>query len=189
MAKKEQMNEWLTQTWNAFSDILFRFIQSRVDTKEDAEDILQEVFIKTHLSMNKFDTATNINAWLFTITRNTIIDYYRTKKKGYEFDERMANTLFEEGINSNQPEFCCLEPHINELPEKYRDTIFKSEILGMKHQDIANELGVSLSAIKSQVVRGRELLKEKFVSCCKYHLNEEGKLSGDPDCERPECNH
>jgi RNA polymerase sigma-70 factor (ECF subfamily) len=189
MPTKDHTTDWLTQTWTAFSDILFRFIVSRVDTKEDAEDILQEVFIKTHLNIDKFDKNTNLNAWLFTITRNTITDYYRSKKKGYEFDDTIANTLFEETNSSTPPAFCCLEPHINELPEKYRTTIYKSEILGMKHQDIANEMGVSLSAIKSQVVRGRELLKEKFVSCCKYHLNEEGKLSGDPDCARPDCNH
>jgi RNA polymerase sigma-70 factor, ECF subfamily len=189
MSKKENTDEWLTQTWAAFSDILFRFILSRVDTREDAEDLLQEVFIKTHLNIDKFDKNTNLNAWLFTITRNTITDYYRSKKKGTEFDDSLANTLFEENTAAISQEFCCLEPHINELPEKYRQTLYKSEILGMKHQDIANEMNVSLSAIKSQVVRGRELLKEKFVSCCKYHLNQDGKLSGDPDCARPECNH
>jgi len=183
-----ETNELITKTWNDFSDKLFHFILVRVATKEDAEDLLQEVFIKTHLNIDKFEKGTNLNAWLYAITRNTINDYYRTKKPNQSIENSLSKELFDD-VTSDTNDFCCLEPHINELPEKYQRTIYLSEIKGYKHQDIANEMCVSLSAIKSQVVRGRELLKEKFVSCCKYHLNSDGKLSGEPDCARPECNH
>jgi RNA polymerase sigma-70 factor (ECF subfamily) len=183
-----ETNEFLTKTWNEFSDKLFYFIVARVDSKEDAEDLLQEVFIKMQLNIDKFEHGTNLNAWLYAITRNTITDYYRSKKPNQSIESTLSKELFDD-VTSDSHDFCCLEPHINELPEKYQRTIYLSEIKGYKHQDISDELGVSLSAIKSQVVRGRELLKEKFVSCCKYHLNSDGKLSGEPDCARPECNH
>lgn len=179
----------IVQSWNESSEKLLGFIVSKVHQKEDAEDILQEVFIK---SINKLDTLrpdTNLNAWLFAVTKNTINDYFRKNSKNFTSQIQEEIVEDESSEFSIQDNFCCLEPHINELPEKYKTVILLSEIEGKKHKEISEELGLSLSAIKSRVVRGRELLKEKFVSCCKYHLNEEGKLSGEADCHRPDCNH
>lgn len=177
----------VSTAWSECSEKLFHFIIPRVSTVEDAEDILQDVFIKAYSNIEKFETGSNLNAWLFAITRNTITDYYRSNTKSKLSSVELVQDLFETPEVDN--DFCCLEPHINELPSHYKQVIFLSEIKGIKHQEIANRLGLSLSAIKSRVVRGRELLKEKFVDCCKYHINKEGKLTGDPDCDRPECNH
>jgi len=177
----------VTQSWYESHEQLLGFIISKVQNVADAEDILQDVFLK---AMNKADALaedTNLNAWLYVVTRNAINDYFRSKSKTHSEELKPELVYQEDEIYQN--EFCCLEPHINELDEKYREVIYLSEIKGMKHQSIADQLGLSLSAIKSRVVRGREQLKEKFISCCHYHVNEDGKLSGDPDCHRPDCNH
>jgi RNA polymerase sigma-70 factor, ECF subfamily len=179
----------IEKSWKESSDKLLGYIMTKVHQKEDAEDILQEVFIKTINTVDKLEKDSNLNAWLFVVTKNTINDFFRKKSKLSEVP--VIQEIFSEDETSlnNQDAFCCLEPHVNELPEKYKEVIQLSEIEGKKHQEIADHLHLSLSAIKSRVVRGRELLKEKFVSCCHYHINEEGKLAGEPDCHRPECNH
>lgn len=178
----------IEKSWEEFSSQLLGFIITKIHHKEDAEDILQDVFLKSVQNIGKLKEDTNLNAWLYTVTRNAINDYFR--KKNGKINEPLKNELFsEEKEWSIQDNFCCLEPHINELPEKYKEVILLSEIEGLKHQEIAQKLNVSLSAIKSRVVRGREILKGKFVKCCQYHINEDGKLSGEPDCQRPECNH
>ncbi|MCI5054688.1 MAG: sigma-70 family RNA polymerase sigma factor [Flavobacteriales bacterium] len=168
------------EIWYEFSEKLLGFIQSKVETDEDAQDILQDVFLKVSLKLDSFDPGSNLNAWLYTITRNQINDFYR---------ERGKKKVPEIPVEDKQPlPFCCLDPHIASLPEKYRKVIFLSEVKGLKHAEIAASLGLSISAIKSRVVRGRELLKNKFVECCKYHLNAEGKLVGEPDCDSEHCN-
>lgn len=178
----------IEKSWEEFSSQLLGFIISRVQQREDAEDILQDVFLKSVQKIGDLDEDSNLNAWLYTVTRNAINDYFRKKSKGV--NEPLKNEIFsEEKEWSILDNFCCLEPHINELPSKYKEVILLSEIEGLKHQEIAVKLGLSLSAIKSRVVRGRELLKHKFVDCCQYHINDDGKLSGEPDCQRPECNH
>lgn len=179
----------IEKSWEEFSSQLFGFILSRVHQREDAEDILQEVYLKSIQNIDKLTPDSNLNAWLYTVTRNAINDFFRDKNKLSNTNGTIIEEIFsDEEAFSIKDSFCCLEPHINELPDKYREVILLSEVRGLKHKEIADQLDLSVSAIKSRVVRGRELLKDKFVSCCKYHVNDEGKLSGEPDCQRPECN-
>jgi RNA polymerase sigma-70 factor (ECF subfamily) len=178
----------VTQSWLDTSDQLLGFIISKVHNREDAEDILQDVFVKTIDKVDALAEDTNLNAWMYVVTRNAINDYFRLKSRMHIKDGEIQE-ISEPETESHHDDFCCLEPHINELPDKYKEVIYLSEMKGLKHKVIAEQLGISLSAIKSRVVRGRELLKDKFISCCHYHLNGEGKLVGSPDCQRPDCNH
>lgn len=179
----------IEKSWAEFSEQLFGFILSKVHQREDAEDILQDVYLKSIQNIDKLAPNSNLNAWLYTVTRNSINDFFRAKGKSVGSSQIIEELFDDDNKNETTDHFCCLEPHIKELPDNYREVIMMSEINGLKHADIAEKLDLSISAIKSRVVRGRELLKDKFVSCCQYHLNEEGKLTGDPDCQRPECNH
>jgi RNA polymerase sigma-70 factor (ECF subfamily) len=67
--------------WNDFKAELFGFIKSRIHNQELAEDLLQEVFIKIHANLKALDENANLVSWIYRITRNTIIDYYRKKKR------------------------------------------------------------------------------------------------------------
>ena len=70
--------------YKEFHRHLLGYVKSKIRSKEDAEDILQNVFIKISSNVNNVTTRTNLKGWIFTITRNAIIDYYRvnaTKKK------------------------------------------------------------------------------------------------------------
>lgn len=178
--------EIIEKSWDEFSSQLFGYIISKVHHREDAEDILQEVYLKSIKNIESLREDSNLNAWLYTVTRNTINDHFR-KKQGSVREEFKTDLFAVDKQWSIQDNFCCLEPHINELPDKYRSVILMSEVEGLKHADIADKLSMSVSAIKSRVVRGREMLKDKFVDCCQYHVNAEGKLVGEPDCQRPEC--
>jgi RNA polymerase sigma-70 factor (ECF subfamily) len=177
----------ITQSWDESSQKLLNYITSKIHQKEDAEDILQDVYIKTISKVDSLRPDTNLNAWLFVVTKNAINDYFRMRQKHPETELTESLASQTEGESTDLEGFCCLDPHINELPEKYKKVIILSEIEGKKHQEIADQLKLSLSAIKSRVVRGRELLKDKFISCCKYHVNEAGKLTGASDCDNDKC--
>lgn len=183
----DQENQWIEKAWNEFSGKLLSYIRTKVDTVEDAEDILQNVFIKVGSNIDSFDPNSNLNAWLFTITKHKIIDYYRSKRMVISLDDHQKVDVEVVDEPLDDP-FCCLDEHISCLPEKYGTVIVQSEIMGIKHKDIAKRLGISLSAVKSRVVRGRVLLKDKFVQCCKYKLNKQHKLVGESGCESDGCN-
>ena len=69
-----------TQIWNQFSDRIYAFILSRVNDEEVAKDLLQEVFMKIHTKLDGLNNESSLSSWLFTVTRNTIYDYYRQKR-------------------------------------------------------------------------------------------------------------
>ncbi|HAW80683.1 MAG TPA: RNA polymerase subunit sigma-70, partial [Balneola sp.] len=87
-----------TEIWNQFSDRIFGFILSKVNDEEVAKDILQEVFIKIHTKIDTLNERDSLSSWLFTVTRNTIYDYYRQKKVRRKEQKLLVNNthLFED---------------------------------------------------------------------------------------------
>lgn len=77
----------IEEIWSQFNQILLNFIQSKVSNKHDAEDILQNVFIKIYKNLDELKSETKLESWIFQITRNEIIDYYRTRKPNYNLDQ------------------------------------------------------------------------------------------------------
>lgn len=156
-----------TQIWNQFSDQIFAFILSRVNDNEVAKDILQEVFIKIHTKINTLNDEDSLASWLFTITRNTIFDYYRHKKtaqKKHLFIAENAHLFEDEDITA----FCdtCLHLFIEELPKKYKDAILATDLGELSQKEYAEQIGISYSGLKSRVQRGRTQLNEYFKECC-----------------------
>ncbi|MGQ1787549.1 MULTISPECIES: sigma factor [unclassified Saccharicrinis] len=88
--------------WDNFSLQLLGFIKSRVHNNVVAEDILQDVFIKIHLKKDLLKENDKITSWVYQITRNSIIDYYRKVKP--EKSEIDSNIIMQED-NENTPDF------------------------------------------------------------------------------------
>lgn len=151
--------------WKAYSTRLLHFIEARVN-KNDTEDILQEVFLKMHSRINDLRETSKIEPWMYQITRNTIVDYYRSKKTDTVLPTQF--NLSETENNTASIELAaCLEPMINDLPDKYRNAVMYSEIDGKTQKEVAEIENISLSGAKSRVQRGRLLVKKMLEDCCK----------------------
>ena len=71
----------------------------------------------------------------------------------------------------------CLLPMIQSLPELYRKTLLLSEIESLSQKEVAQKLGLSLSAVKSRVQRGRERLKKLLLECCRFEFDHQGTVT------------
>ncbi len=162
------------EAWLAYQQKLLGFIASKVESKENAEELLNDVFIKLTEAINKNTPPDNISAWLYHVTKNSIIDYYRTKKRF----EPLAENLVENSVASNEEMDTikqlsqCILPMIKALPETYQQPLMLSEIEGYKYQEVATTLGISVPAVKSRILRGREKLHKSMGSCCTIHKND-----------------
>jgi len=174
------------QAWQEYQKKLLSFIRSKVDTPEDAEDILNDVFISLIKKADDSDTPNNIIAWLYRVTRNRIVDYYRAKKRFEELPEDLTSESTDTNILGQLS--CCVLPMIKALPKTYQQTLILSEIEEKKYKEVAEELGLTLSAVKSRILRGREKLRKSMISCCTLHHDNTGNIIDYDHNETNLCN-
>ena len=161
--------------WLEYHEKLKNFIRYRV-SDEMADDILQEVFIKIHSRIDSLKETTKLESWLYQITRNSIIDHYRSKSPDEALPEWIAQPQPDDEKIIREELSVCLDPMIKELPNKYRKAIRLSEIERKTQKEVAELEGISLSGAKSRVQRGRSLLKTIFHECCKIEVNRNNQL-------------
>ena len=184
------MNYTTEEIWENFNRKLYSFIYTRVNNKVVAEDILQDVFLKIHKNISSLTSEEKLPAWVYRITRNTIIDYYRKKDHmpDVEFSDYLEPQEFPGKGKGYEDIKGCVNSFISLLPGKYRDSVELSEIKGIKHKEVAEELNISLTAAKSRILRGKEMIKQHFIECCKFKLDKNGKLIGgdwpNENCEK-----
>jgi RNA polymerase sigma-70 factor (ECF subfamily) len=158
---------------------LLKYIRSKISSKEDGEDILHNVFVKISENLDALSGKDNIKNWVFIITRNAIIDYYRQKglRKSADLSEELAENTFEElDHDATQGMDQCLAGFIDQLPEAYRPVLIDSELKGIKQKDLADKYHLAYSSLRSRVQRGREKVKQQLLDCCRLELDRWGNI-------------
>jgi RNA polymerase sigma-70 factor, ECF subfamily len=162
------------QVWNAFQAPLQQFIRTRVSDEPTAEDILQEVFLKIHLRIGTLKEVKKLESWVYQITRNAIIDYYRSKEQpraSLDAPEvlELAEDLPDDDVVSDL--FPAVRAMVKSLPEQDRQALVLTEYQGLTQKEYGERLGLSFSGAKSRVQRAREKLKQMLLECCHFELD------------------
>jgi RNA polymerase sigma-70 factor, ECF subfamily len=169
------MNATLEHIWHEFAEQLGRFIRARVSDPATAEDIRQDVFVKIQASLDQLKEPAKLQSWIYLIARNAIIDHYRSRKETVEVPDTM---IAEAEPSSEEIEElkAAFRRMIYSLPEPYREALVLTEFEGLKQQQLAERLGISLSGAKSRVQRGRAQLKDMLHECCTFEFDRRGKV-------------
>lgn len=182
------MHSEITLLWNKFNKELLYFINKRIKNIDISKDILQDVFIKIHLNIDKLQNKDKIASWVYNITRNSIIDYYREKNK-FKNNEYVDIEVIEdilpdqnttksiENLNDSLNEvYKCLLPFIEKLSPEYQNAIQSTVIEEMPQKEYAIQLGISYSGTKSRVQRAKKQLHDLFTNCCNVHIDKFGNI-------------
>lgn len=173
--------------WRKFSDQIRGFIRSRVSNKQEAEDVLQDIFIRIHKGIDELKHEDRVQSWVFGIARRALIDHYRQKgrdketpagteiKMDSEEDPVLDLNDFEGAHGVHEEVLSWLIPMIDELPDKYGKPLKMADVEGKTQQEVADYLGLSLSGAKSRVQRARQKLGEVLAACCEVEFGEEGR--------------
>jgi RNA polymerase sigma-70 factor (ECF subfamily) len=162
--------------WKEYHARLHSFILSRLGKASVADDILQEVFMRIHSQIDTLKDCGKIRGWIYQITRNAIIDYYRAQKKPEELPPRLAGPEPKLSDKAKEDISTCLMPMIENLPDHYRQALMLSEIQGRTQKEAAEEQGISLSGAKSRVQRGRAMIKDMMLGCCHFEFDRRGNI-------------
>ena len=161
--------------WQEYRSALHRFILKRVRDNEAAEDIVQEVLLKAYAKQGTLKESSKLRPWLYQITRNAIIDYYRSQKPAEALPEEFIREDAVEDDDRAQRELArCIVALLDQVPDRYRHVLRLVEFEGATQREVASRLGLSLSGAKSRVQRGRKMLREVLVKCCRVELDRRG---------------
>jgi len=149
-------------------DKLRYFAFSLTANHEDADDLIQDTFVKALTNKDKFDPATNLKAWIYTIMKNTFINKYRKDSKVSTVIDNTKDLYYLNNSNLSgeaQPDSVYnhseLEKVINALSDDHRIP-FLMHFQGYKYKEIAEQLDLSIGTVKSRIFFSRKKLMEKL---------------------------
>ena len=166
----------LESVWDQFSDRLRSFIRARVPDEETAEDILQDVFVRIHAKVGTLQDLGKLESWLYQITRNVIIDYYRSRRPTEQLFETLGSSeeVYEEALVTRLASD--VREMVEALPEPYREALVLTSYEGLSQKELAKRLGLSYSGAKSRVQRARERVKDMLMTCCHFEFDRRGTV-------------
>ena len=146
---------------------LFRFSLRIVGQAAEAEDVVQEVFIKLWNNRDFMDESSNLEAWCMTATRNLSIDKLRSKhrrlepiKAGFDLLDKTP-TPYQKTVESDV--FSQVKSMMDDLPEKQKFVMHLRDIEGLTYQEIADSLEIPLDQVRVNLFRARKAVKERLV--------------------------
>jgi len=175
----QALHPGLEASWTETVKGLRAFVTSRVDDKELADDITQDVIVRS-IASGALDRVDNPAAWLYRSARNAVIDHYRTRRQHAPLDELDAWPAQEHDDDPNDAvrELSrCLQPMLDQLPSAARDALVRVDIRGQSQLRAARDLGLSLSGMKSRVQRARRDLKNLLEQCCAIDVDRRGGVA------------
>lgn len=159
------------------SDILYNYALRMTNNSEDAEDLLQETFLKAFRFWEKFEKGTNIRAWLFRIMKNSYINRYRRDSKEPEkvdYDEvkDFYNTIKAESSDPNDLQETVFGNLLDDdvtraiaaLPDEFRTVVILCDIEGLTYEEIAGFVDIPLGTVRSRLHRGRKILHGRLLA-------------------------
>jgi len=163
------------------SSRLLNFIKSRVSDKNDAEDILQDVFIQLWQGYQTIESIEKITAWMFRVARNKIVDLYRKKKpdnfsklenvaKNYDSEPMLlAELLIDESgtpddVYTRELIWDSIEEVLAEMPRAQRDVFVWHELEGLSFKDMESKTGDSLNTLLSRKRYAVQYLRKRLLN-------------------------
>jgi RNA polymerase sigma-70 factor (ECF subfamily) len=153
-------------------DPLYNFARWLVRNSNDAEDLVQETYLKALRSFASFQPGTNFRAWMFQILRNTFLssrsrlDRLMTVAMDSEEEgaELAVNTETPEVILMNRSNSQLVQRAIGDLPVHYRETLLLCEVEEMSYQEIAEVLSIPIGTVMSRLARARRGVRQSLLS-------------------------
>ena len=137
------------QLYLNYYDKVYGYIISKINKSQDAEDITSDVFLKVYEKIDTFDESkSSLSTWIYTITRNTLTDYFRTRKVFAEIPETVEDEVSVEEEVCNAEMLEALADALETLEERERDIIILRFYSGKTLRDISVQMGISYAYVK-----------------------------------------
>ncbi|HOJ04459.1 MAG TPA: sigma-70 family RNA polymerase sigma factor [Bacteroidota bacterium] len=157
-------------------DALYNFALRLTTDADEADDLLQETYLKAYRFFDKFEQGTNCKAWLFRIMKNSFINMYRRSSKepdkvDYNDVEEFYHSIRAESTDPNDLEQKIFSNILDDdvssalesLPEEFRTVVILCDIEGFTYEEIADFVECPIGTVRSRLHRGRKMLRAKLL--------------------------
>lgn len=172
------MTRAAAEPWRQVDAALHGFFRKRVADPQLRDDLVQEVLLRVHERREQLRDDDRLDAWVFRIARNVLIDHYRRRPPAEALtDAELAEPAPEPDNDSARVLGAWLRGRIASLPAPAREALELTELRGLSQREAAEALGLPYSTLKSRVQRGRDQLHAELLGCCAVELDARGKVT------------
>ncbi|NEW09032.1 RNA polymerase sigma factor SigW [Paenibacillus sp. SYP-B3998] len=158
-----------------YKDKIFHLAYRMLNNKQEAEDAVQETFLRVYTNLHRYDENQKFSTWIFRIGTNLCIDKLRRRKNTYSLDAEMPDgegndyySLLPSYEDTPEKQVIVSETQaqirkaIDTLPEKYKSVVILRYLHDMSLQEIGDVLDMPVTTVKTRVHRGREYLRKRL---------------------------
>jgi len=164
----------LMTAWTAHQREVHAWLVHQLGDASQAEDLLQELFVKALGHKQQFCTMANARAWLYTVARHALIDHLRRHKQQQALPGDLAAPQEETAPVAALAN--CLPRVLAELAPEDREAITLCDLDGMSQEAYAHLKGLTLPGAKSRVQRARKRLRDRLATACQVRFDETGRV-------------
>ncbi|MCX7878779.1 MAG: sigma-70 family RNA polymerase sigma factor [Ignavibacteria bacterium] len=155
--------------------LLYNYALRMTNNQLEADDLLQDTYLRAFRFFHKFEKGTNCKAWLFRIMKNCFINKYRKNRKepskvDYEDVQNFYDSIRDDVTDPNDLEYKVFSNlldddvinALNSLPDDYKTVVILCDLEGLSYEEIAEFLNVPIGTVRSRLHRGRKILQRKL---------------------------
>jgi RNA polymerase sigma-70 factor (ECF subfamily) len=167
--------------WSTLRADLTPFVARRV-SPSDVDDVLQDVFVRVQRGLGALHDDERFGPWVYQVARSAVADHARKRARsplatGDAPELAAGDTDGDGALTETEARLATLvEPFVAALPSPYREALTLTELEGLSQREAAARMGVSVTAMKSRVQRGRAQLREIFEMCCSFERDARGRV-------------
>lgn len=170
------MKTEINTIWIDLNEELYKFILGKIKDEQTSKDIHQDVFLKVQSKIYQLKHTSKLTSWVYQITRNAIIDYFRKEKDKNisinDFDIPETDTDNFDYSNLTN----CINQKIENLSSQHKEAIILTSFKNYSQKKLSEHLKISYSGTKSRVQKAKEILKENILDCPNVESDRTGKL-------------
>jgi len=162
-----------------------KFILASVRDESVADDLVQDTFIRIQENLDSVKDPSKVSSWIFKIAYNLCQDHFRSRKKSSSHEEihdglvNLQETPLHKKVEQGEMSQC-VQDKVNLLPESLRSVLIFADVMELRHQEIANILGLSVENVKVRVHRARKKFKKILEEKCTFEVDERNVLVCEP---------
>jgi RNA polymerase sigma-70 factor (ECF subfamily) len=167
--------------WQDIERRLRPYVARRVASAGEVDDLLQEIFVRMHRGLSSLRDGESFGGWVYRVAQSAIADAARARARSVlELVAETPDIPTQQTDELDELESdlgACVALFVARLPASYREAVTLTELEGLTQKDAAEMLGVTLSAMKSRTLRGREKIRGMFEECCRISVDCRGRVT------------